>query len=373
MRAYIKRIIAKKANKQWKRKLKWKAGKKQKKRYKSSLDSLHSQLNHTYNIQHANFVKIRPPKNFSFVANSNEVIGFINKVFECFLKRQKLFIRFREVEHIEYDALVVLLSILVRFSSHNIQFNGDFPVKRLPAAVLKSSGFFEYLYEKFMIRDSYVLNAKSRIHTHASKHVDPSLGKTIIRDSSETIWGENRRSQGVQRAFLELMQNTHNHAEIGKEGDKHWWLSASHSKSKKKVLFSFVDFGVGVFKSLDSKKEGSKWGAWKKLMPQKHKYSNNAELLKLILNGELHKTVTDKPYRGKGLPGLKLLLERNQISNLYIITNDVKADVKNDIYNILDSNFSGTFVFWELNEQNLSCNDTFKDSESIFNDSWSEK
>jgi len=66
----------------------------------------------------------------------------------------------------------------------------------------------------------------------------------------------------------------------------------------------------------------------------------------------MHLTVTGQHFRGKGLPGIKEVLDRNQISNLHIISNDVFTNVQNDNYHLLNNEFSGTFVSWELNESN---------------------
>ena len=58
--------------------------------------------------------------------------------------------------------------------------------------------------------------------------------------------------------YLELMQNTNNHASLKVFGEKHWWLSVNYDKDNNKVKFSFVDFGMGIFKSLENKNSKSK-------------------------------------------------------------------------------------------------------------------
>ena len=87
-------------------------------------------------------------------------------------------------------------------------------------------------------------------------------------------------------------------------------------------------------------------------MKQLFVFSNNAELLKLILQGELHKTVTGKYYRGKGLPGIYNAFRTGSISKLHMITNNVYADIENDKFINLSNSLLGTFIYWELNEQN---------------------
>src|SRR5690606_12738263 len=100
-----------------------------------------------------------------------------------------------------------------------------------------------------------------------------------------------------------------------------------HDTKSEKVSFAFIDFGVGVFTSLNNKRQGSKFFGVVDKLREKVKFGTNADLLRLILDGTLHRTATGKPYHGKGLPGIRKVLERNQISNLNIITNDVHADI----------------------------------------------
>jgi hypothetical protein len=270
---------------------------------------------------------------------------------------KKVYVALENVIEIDHGAIVVLLSIMVKFKSKRIDFNGNMPKHPASKKIVKESGFFDNLYKKFEEKDSYDIpsDPSNGIHTHASKKVNSVLSSKIITSATKYIWGETRRCQGVQRAMIELMQNTNNHAEIGKSGEKHWWLSVNHNKENKNVAFSFVDFGVGIFTNLQNKTSQSKFHNWAEKMLSRFEYSDNAQLLKLILEGELHQTVTGKYYRGKGLPGIAEVMIRNQISNLHIITNNVFCCPSKNIYRILDKPFTGTFVYWELGEKNASC------------------
>lgn len=303
------------------------------------------------------YTRIFAPENFTLIGNPEAVIAFINRISECFDKRRKTFVVLQKVKSIDYDAIVLLLSIMVRFKANGILFNGDYPNSDEANDLLHESGFFHHLTRQFRDTDRYnVLNKDyNTIHTHAWKNVDSALGAKIIDGASETIWGENRRCQGAQRTMLELMQNTNNHAVIGKEGERHWWISVNHRKEDKKVCFSFVDYGVGIFESLANKQHGNKWHKAIDKMKDRFQYGDNSDLLKLIVNGELHRTVTGEYYRGKGLPGIAEAMKRNQISNLHIITNDVFANVANQEYKVLSNKINATFIYWELNENNISC------------------
>ncbi|WP_424964066.1 hypothetical protein [Ekhidna sp.] len=349
------------AQKSLKRKLQFKEYRRLKNQSEQGLSK--PDLTHKRNFEdrYKDYIKIHAPSKLSFIDNASEVVTFISKLKKHYDRESKVFVVLSDVTTISYDAIVVLLSVMVRFKAKRIPFNGDFPTDKDARRILDESKFLKYLYQQFKESDRYELGQKSSIHTYAWKDVDSELGSQLIRQASKTVWGEERRCQGVQRTLIELMLNTNNHAVDSKKGEKHWWISVSHNKKDNKVGFAFIDFGVGVFTSLNNKRSDSKfYGALEKLK-EKVKYGNNAELLRLILDGTLHKTATRKPYHGKGLPGINMVLERNQISNLNIITNNVHANVDADDFKIIQNSFSGTFVYWEVNQNNLSCNGINRD------------
>lgn len=278
---------------------------------------------------------------------------FIGDLQDALETKKKAFVVLRHVKSIDHDALVVLLSIMIKFKSMKIDFNGNIPADPQAAAVLRRSGFLDNLYRSFNEENTYELIKQSYIHTHASKMVDAELGKSIMESISQRVWGEKRIYKGFQRTLIELMQNTNNHASDNVEGEKHWWLSVNLVPKQKMATFAFIDYGVGIFASLDNKGANSKFYNWYKILERLFAFSDNAEVMKLILDGHLHKTVSKKYYRGKGLPGIKEAMDRNQISRLVIITNNVYANVGEDKYKILKEGFSGTYVYWELKDDNI--------------------
>ena len=68
------------------------------------------------------------------------------------------------------------------------------------------------------------------------------------------------------------------------------------------------------------------------------------------MNGQLHSTVTGELFRGKGLSSIKQVLDRKEIDKLYIISNNVFANIYENQYNNINCDFNGTFVYWELNK-----------------------
>ncbi len=298
------------------------------------------------------------PNNLLLNSNTNQVLDFIRKIENKFNAKKPVFVNLNNVQDIDSGAIILLLSIMIKFKSGNIEFNGNFPKRLTAIELLRTSGFFESLNKKeFQEEDNYEIAGtdKGGILTHANKRVDPILAARLIETSSLTIWKEIRRCQGVYRVLIELMQNTNNHAEIGKPGEKHWWLSVNHTSGERKVRFAFVDLGVGIFESLAHKPSDSKFAKWKEKFQNFIEGKNNPELLRLILSGNFHFTVTGLDFRGKGLPGIFHAQKLGQISGLRIITNDTYCCPSENSYVKLSTPFIGTFVYWEVNKDNVNC------------------
>ena len=163
------------------------------------------------------YAHIKAPSDFSMTTNTNDTISFISKLEKCFEKKQKVFVDLTDIQKIADGAIVVLLSSMSKFKSHKIDFNGNFPLDTIANKAIKDSGFFEQLYKhRIGQSDKYNLST-SRIFTHANKKVDQLLSSEIIQNVSKKIWGEEKRCTGLQRVFIELMQNTNNHASLIKK------------------------------------------------------------------------------------------------------------------------------------------------------------
>lgn len=302
------------------------------------------------------YKSIIAPTSFCIKENTEEVIKFVNRLNKRLDKHIPTFIDLSKVTDISYDAIVVLLSIISQFKQSRIPFNGNFPEDSTCRKKLNSSGFFSSLYENTVVKYDTSVKSKNIIRKHG-KDASGTMAKDLIKICSDNIWGKSCRCQGVYRILIELMQNTHAHANNDATGTENWWLSVNYDTENNKECFSFVDYGIGVFTSLENKRAGSKFFGMIDVLRRKLIEPNNAKVLRLILDGELHRTATRQSYRGKGLPGIKTALERNQISNLYIITNDAYASVCEDNFVTLSNAFNGTFIYWELTHNNIKCDD----------------
>lgn len=154
----------------------------------------------------------------------------------------------RYVKNITTDAIVLLASVLEDARLIGVKFNGNFPdAPSLKEKFLKS-GFLEYLFDaKGFAHDSQIFGLRDII-------VKPDLVDEVLEQALATVTGDpTTLNGGLYRTLIEAMTNTHNHADSDSEGVQKWWLLVEHHPDSKKVLFSFVDNGVGILDSINKR------------------------------------------------------------------------------------------------------------------------
>lgn len=298
-----------------------------------------------------NYTYVHAPPKFSIIKDPNSIILFVSKLKRFFEEREKVFIDLSMVEEIGFDTIVILLSIMIRFKTQKIKFNGNFPKSKKARDLLIDSGFFKYLHEQMAPSSYYNIGDKKSIHTHGNLLVDSEMAGKILLSASKTILDKQTHPKGAFRVLQEIMHNTVSHAKGPNENeDKHWWLSVEHDKEEKIVKFSFIDFGIGVFESLVNTPTNSKWAKGIDKFKNFVRLDENDKFFREIIEGKIHASVTGNHYRGKGIPGVNQVFTRNQIKKLFILTNNVcyNAD-KDEIYK-LPSWFKGTFYYFELDK-----------------------
>lgn len=298
------------------------------------------------------FKQIKAPAVFSLLNNESSTLDFLRKLQGCFTAKRKVAVLLDDVVNLSTDAILVLLSNMVQYKAAKIGFNGTKPRDEISNSKLESSGFFKHLYG-FAMRDQDKYSFKkmnSFIYTHGQKTVEASVADKLVKYASEVVWGEPRRCPGIQTTLVELMHNTHDHAGEFK-GEKHWWLSVEHDEQAHEATFSFIDFGVGIFRSLANKKQGEPlYGALDFIIRRFPLVTTEADRLKLILEGKVKLTQFNEYYRGKGLRNIYLRHHRNHISNLSIISNYASFKAVNDDYHSINNEFIGTFISFKMNQ-----------------------
>ncbi|MDT3387998.1 MAG: hypothetical protein LIR46_09605 [Bacteroidota bacterium] len=351
-----KRILLHRAKKEFRRRKRSKDKKKAKRirmlgLSKSQVAALRQREKEQMFIQRtfASYNHIEAPRCLSMIENTEGTLAFISDLEKSLNNNEKVFVVLRHVDKIASGAIVVLLSIMIKFKNKGVPFNGDHPKNAVARQNLTNSGFFERLYQKD--GDAYSIRGRCGIFTHADKVVDSRLSDELIQKVSTLIWGQPYRCTGVQQVYIELMQNTNNHASLHGPNEHHWYTTVTYNQKKKKACFSFIDYGVGIIQSINKNEKGKFWNALSRIM-NLLKPRNNGDFLRLLLDGSVHKTATGHYYRGKGLPGIYKAFQDNKISNLVVITNDAFADCAQDSYKTLNNKFEGTYIYWELDYNN---------------------
>ena len=294
---------------------------------------------------------INAPSNFSLIGNTKEFVTFINQLELRYEQKHEVYIEMKDIVNISIDAISVLLSCLAKFKENGIYFEGSFPQDPNCKNKIIKSGFFDYVgksYENMVENNGVRLRGKQDvIITHGSLDVLQALSADVILEANRHIHGEKRRNFGIQSTLIELMTNTGEHASGSTKTKKEWWMSIEKTENPKTVRFSFIDYGIGIFNSLNKK-------GFLQILRSMLSNQSNSECLREIFEHQTHKTSIGESSRGKGLPEIKENLDNNSFSCLRVLTNDVFADVTAGQYNDLDYHFNGTFFYFELTKENNS-------------------
>lgn len=295
--------------------------------------------------------RIRAPRVLSLLDNTEETVRFLQRINSSWEKRKPVFVVLKEVEQIDHSATTVLLSLIHRFQVANIKFNGDFPKNQGANKILHESQFFERLESDHPSSRDYTMKRDNQIIGEAgTQTIDSNTALEIREDVSQTITGTpNYRFPALNPIFIELMQNTHEHAGEA-EGTVHWWLSINHDKDNHSVTFHFIDFGRGIIDSVLNKDNHRITKVFKTYAWTLFKSNEFPEIIIRLLNNE-HKEQKDDYYRGKGIPSLKKALDNDKTKCLSIITNKAVVNVAQNTTSVLQTDFTGTYITWVLNNE----------------------
>lgn len=77
--------------------------------------------------------------------------------------------------------------------------------------------------------------------------------------------------------------------------------------------------------------------------------SHNVDLVQDLLDGKIKsREIIDNNIRGKGIPQIARNSQQDVFRRAYIISNDVKINLKTRDAEKLKNNFQGTCLYWEL-------------------------
>lgn len=279
------------------------------------------------------------PKKFSFVYNTNEVLKYFIDAEKLFKSKHKLNLNIDDIEELTPDAISLLVaSINDKDFHHNSGYKGDAPKKPELKKIFKESGFYNFVHSRGFNRATNGNLLHKEMHTKVMPVVAQKAALTGIKHTFEN---ENPY-EPLYDILIECMSNTNNHASLNSIKKCKWWLYVYNDPISKNTSYSFLDLGVGIFDSVIVQ------GYLKKLFKGTIAY-RNINIVDDLLAGKIQSRVDeDNEIRGKGIPQIVEHSKLENFKEFYIITNDVKINLKTSVSEQLNSNFSGTFLYWEI-------------------------
>lgn len=292
-------------------------------------------------LEFKDFVKKSAPKNFSFIDNTNEVLEYFDNCKKGFEKKEMIYFDIAKLSILTADAITLLIALVndESFTGKRNHFYGNVPIQKKLKKLLSESGFYNFVgCSKRMKNMSNSSN--NLLHKEFHTKVKPEIARKACQFGIKHVFKKELILSSLYEVLIESMSNTNNHASEKSEEHCKWWLSV-YNIPDGRTIYSFLDLGIGIFDSVPVSRF-KKLKIWSTLM-------SNIELVPSLLDGQIKSSKKlDNNIRGKGLPQIAQNSNDDCIKRAYIISNDVKINLKDRSSEQLNYSFNGTFLYWEL-------------------------
>lgn len=284
------------------------------------------------------FHQHKAPDNFSLVNNPEEIIKYFDEALGFYENGLKVHFDLREINELTPDAIAFHVAFInePRFTK-KLGTKGTSPTNSQFSQMFLESGFYDHVNS-----DAPKNNAKRNalLHRITEYKVENQLAKELCEKAVRFTFGNDTKFHPIYEILIECMANTNNHAAKRKKGKYNWWVFEYNDPKTKITSFTFLDFGVGIFKSLSVQ-------TFLRGLTNIAGLSKNVNLVSKLMAGEISSR-TGLAERGKGLPLIFDHSKNPKIGASIIISNDVFADLKGEKYFALKNHFPGTLLYWEL-------------------------
>lgn len=286
------------------------------------------------------FINHVAPKNFSLIGNTNEVLKYFKDAEKIFKRGDNVGFDISKVDVLTSDALALLVaSIKDPDFTHGGSYKGNTPEKPDLEKLFMESGFGDHVSHHWERKTN---SSNNLLHKETHNKVEPRIAEAAFRTGLRHV-KKKLPFEPLYNTLIECMSNTNNHANLEKRGKCKWWLYVFSDPKRKVAAYSFLDLGVGIFKSAVVQDKLKKMLKGSILYP----YVN---LVDDLLDGNIQSRVDDEDQRirGKGIPEIVGHAKLDDFKAFYIITNNVKVDLKTRAREELKYDLDGTFLYWEL-------------------------
>ncbi len=269
------------------------------------------------------------------------MVGFIREVCET-SEAKNVVVDLSKVQEMTPDAVAVLLAMIQHCRIVGARMSGNAPENPKAREMLNNSGFRSHVasapgFAGVPSKGRIGKFAKSR-ETSADRY-SQSLALELIRFATLQLTGIEQHHGPSYSVFGEAMLNTLNHAAKLGEPKEPWWASVYYDQERKRACFTFLDQGVGIFRS-HTLTANLKFQTLVGMLDQ-------AQILEKIFNGEIPSS-TRIPGRGNGIPEMYESCKAGRIRNLTVIANKACGEAEPDRYTVLSEPFEGTLLYWEI-------------------------
>lgn len=281
---------------------------------------------------------IPAPEEFSFVENTEKTLEYFKIARKYLNKGYPINFDISQIKNLTTDAIALQIA---RIKDEKFHFNntiyGNAPNEPKLKELFLQSGFYKYVQTK----GPRHLGGSKLIHKITDNKVEPLIAKEACINGLLHTFGNDDIFDPLYDILIEVMQNTNNHAGETR-GKYNWWLHVYNDPDTMTSKYTFLDLGIGIFDSLPVQ-------TFKRKLGEIVGLKSNADLVKPLFAGEI-KSRTGKPERGKGIPQVYQSSKDKAFKSFYLISNDIKVDMKTMNIEKLNNNFSGTLFYWELSK-----------------------
>lgn len=321
------------------RKKKWKNRKKQ------NLRNHRNQIQYFNQVKRKKLINYPAPNNFSLINNTDEVIKYFHDIRKFINKKVPVFLDISEITNLTPDSIALQMAELSVKKNEKIGMVGNAPNDPKLKKMFEESGLYDHVFSS----NKRINGINNRLWKHSSdNNVKGEIAGKAIEVCRDKFNANNKffDTDSIYNLLVEAMSNTKTHAKKVKENsDKknqdnvNWWLYYYIDEEKSIIKYSFIDLGIGIFQS-------ASFNDYRK------KISNvfgNEFLIKPFLEGKIVSSrKNDHEISGKGVRQIMQCSSLQEIVKFYIISNDLKIDVKNQSGIKLSTNFAGTFIYFEI-------------------------
>ncbi len=274
--------------------------------------------------------KIKAPKNFSFIKNTDEIIDYFKGYLKFTRKKEPIEFDLLDIEELTFDAISILLSYIKdkKYCKSLISWNA--PNNAELKKLFIKSNFYSFVNSKVKPPRDFI--QWKAINNISEKQVIPEIAWNICAEFIHLSKKDRRKLYDI---IIECMQNTKEHA----WESFNWWIFYYDNKEKWTKEICFLDLWIWIFWSLNTKIENF----------TNYIKDYNVNKLKQLFKWEWKDdTVTKEKKRWNWLKDIYRFSKIESVKQFLVITNHIKADLKEDNYTKLNNDFKWTFYYLEI-------------------------